>query len=329
MSKTLDFFSSMKLAVFLFIIIAAASFAGTFMPQEKANAVIYHSFWFIALMGCLIINTIACLLKKAFNRKTAGSWLMHAGIPVIMLGAMIGAIAGVNGMMVIEEGKTMDTIQTAGGHFHKLPFSVTLNDFILEKNPEIVTHSLLITGSQGKVSRIEFKGENVTVSAASAGYDIKIERILPDFVMGEDKKPASRSGEWRNPAVLISVKKTQAWLFALYPDFHGAVEWPGKSSIGYEMSIKGGGVSSYISDITITQEKSAAISKKIEVNRPYNHKGFSIYQSTYDDKRLKWSGLYVKNDPGIPVVYFGFLLLCAGMFMQAFSKISVKEGVEK
>ncbi len=55
--------------------------------------------------------------------------------------------------------------------------------------------------------------------------------------------------------------------------------------------------------------------KTIEVNDPLRYKGYSFYQSSYDREALSWSGLQVKKDPGVPLVYGGFLIQIAGMII--------------
>jgi hypothetical protein len=55
--------------------------------------------------------------------------------------------------------------------------------------------------------------------------------------------------------------------------------------------------------------------KKIEVNDPLRYGGYTFYQSSYDSEALKWSGLQVRNDPGVPLVYMGFLVQILGMIV--------------
>jgi cytochrome c biogenesis protein ResB len=50
------------------------------------------------------------------------------------------------------------------------------------------------------------------------------------------------------------------------------------------------------------------------MNAPVTHGGYTFYQSSYDirsDRRLSF--LSVSDDPGRPVVYFGYVGLCLGM----------------
>jgi cytochrome c biogenesis protein len=97
MIKTIiAFFSSLKLTIALLIIIAAASVLGTVIPQQYGAVEsfrtlspklrdlfeslqlfdLYHSTWFIILMGLLSANLIACSLKRF-----PGSWKLFKKIP--------------------------------------------------------------------------------------------------------------------------------------------------------------------------------------------------------------------------------------------------------
>ena len=55
--------------------------------------------------------------------------------------------------------------------------------------------------------------------------------------------------------------------------------------------------------------------KDIRVNFPLKFGGYTFFQQDYDSKHLKWSGLQVVKDPGVPLVYIGFILLISGLIM--------------
>lgn len=55
--------------------------------------------------------------------------------------------------------------------------------------------------------------------------------------------------------------------------------------------------------------------KDIRVNEPLSFGGYKFFQFTYDTEALNWSGLQAVKDPGVPVVYAGFLLLIAGVMI--------------
>jgi len=54
------------------------------------------------------------------------------------------------------------------------------------------------------------------------------------------------------------------------------------------------------------------------VNNPYKFKGWTIYQSGYDEQMGKWSEISIirlVRDPWLPVVYTGIFMLLAGALL--------------
>ena len=83
MKSIIDFFSSVKLAIFLIIIITLASVLGTLIPQMRSAQEyaahygqisellirlevtdLYHSWWFIALLFLFSLNIVICTLTR-------------------------------------------------------------------------------------------------------------------------------------------------------------------------------------------------------------------------------------------------------------------------
>ena len=52
--------------------------------------------------------------------------------------------------------------------------------------------------------------------------------------------------------------------------------------------------------------------KTIKINQPFSFKGYTFYLENYEGRYLNWVELKVTNDPGIPLVYAGFILLNLG-----------------
>jgi cytochrome c biogenesis protein ResB len=83
---------------------------------------------------------------------------------------------------------------------------------------------------------------------------------------------------------------------------------------GYKMLFKREErIRDFYSILQVVDGGAVAAEKKIEVNDPLRYAGYSLYQSSYDSENLRWSGLQVKKDPGVPLVYGGFLLQILGM----------------
>lgn len=69
------------------------------------------------------------------------------------------------------------------------------------------------------------------------------------------------------------------------------------------------------SDLSIFKNGRKIIDRhEIIVNRYLAVDGYHIYQASYDEKGGRWSGLSIKRDPGIPVIYTGFGFMFLGVF---------------
>ena len=304
----------MKTAVAIFILISIVSLGGTLLPQEKADALIYKSAWFGLLLVFLAISTTFCLIRRLpVTKENVFSLLSHAAVPVILAGALAGFIAGKKGFVYINEGEETRHAHVNDSAVFEMPFSIMLKDFRIERHEIKTAHAIAAYKAGGKKEG-EFAFEKPgIIDTGKAGLNIEIKRMFRDFVLAERGKPSDRSENWNNPAVLIKSGGDEGWLFARYPDFHGERAWDGYL-LRYMFSIKGGSPKSYESDIVIVEGGKEKAAKTIGVNYPLDYKGWSVYQHSYDEENPEWTALMVKKDPGVWVVYLGFLMLTAGLF---------------
>lgn len=79
-------------------------------------------------------------------------------------------------------------------------------------------------------------------------------------------------------------------------------------------------IRSYESDVEVLDGKKVRASKTIRVNDPMAYQGYRIYQASYDERNLAWSGLLVVKDPGLSVVYIGFGLILVGIIFMFYVK---------
>lgn len=79
-------------------------------------------------------------------------------------------------------------------------------------------------------------------------------------------------------------------------------------------------VKKYASLITINRKGNVIKEATIVVNKPLQWEGFWFYQYGYDPQFPNQTLLQVVKDPGLPIVYTGFLFLLGGMLL-TFKKI--------
>ena len=142
---------------------------------------------------------------------------------------------------------------------------------------------------------------------------------------GHNHGPGEHHG---NPAILIEMEgprgKYAEWVFAhtpphWYPDNNFAVL--------YEQS--GMEVKDYKSILRVVENGKTIVTKTIEVNNALKYKGFVFYQSSYDPEGERYTGLQVTKNPGLLVVYTGFILLCLGIVFIFYVKPFLRRKLNK
>lgn len=68
----------------------------------------------------------------------------------------------------------------------------------------------------------------------------------------------------------------------------------------------------YKSRVRVFEDGEELFARTIEVNHPLVYGGYAIYQQSYDEVDWTWTGFEVVRDPGLWIVYFGFIMMCLG-----------------
>lgn len=311
---------SAKLAIALMTAIVIASIAGTLCPPERAGDLVFGTWWFRGAMALLCVNIVACTLSRGrVTLLRLGSFLAHVSVLLILAGAIYGGLRGEKGSLALGVGESSDIVAIDEYQAFPLGFTVRLDDFQVERDCKEVTPRLtVLRGRSEPLSTLD-----VTEGATSRipPYQFTILRYYPDFLMSE-KGPTSRTAYPNNPAAEILVKTDQGekkrWVFAKYPDFgenHGDVG----DSLGFSLEAGSSGrIKQFKSRLTFVEAGHDVRSEEIWVNHPARYRGYTFYQSSYDQERESWSGLQVVRDPGVPVVYAGFAVQIAGVVLIIF-----------
>jgi len=145
LKKLLAFLSSLKLAVGLLVALIVGLSAGTILESrsdaETASRLVYYSWWFLGLQGLFAVN-VALSLADLFpwGRRRVGFVVVHASLLLILAGAMVTYFFKVEGSIGLWEGESGSVLENRDRHGAvvsrpQLPFSVTLDDFVLETYP--------------------------------------------------------------------------------------------------------------------------------------------------------------------------------------------------
>ncbi len=332
----------MKLGAGLLATIAVACAVGTFIRQDgrvqptdgPAGILstlgltdLYHSWWFLCLLSLLLVNVTVCVFSRMrWLIRRPGMLLVHSSAIFIAAGAVVGGIWGVKGFLALPEGGAADYFEVWRGNERKrvpLGFTIGLDDFILERYE---------SASQGMVLVKERDREPVEAVPAEVGhihrvfggrYSVEVVRLVPDFRMDvATREIMSASDEFNNPAVQIKIvgdgKEETRWLFALYPEVHMRT-----AGLPLEAQFRFGGtgrIKDYKSKLWIEDRGARVLAKTIEVNDPLFYGGYHFYQSDYDKDHLSYTVLQVVRDPGVPLVYIGFAMLCLGTVVDLYPR---------
>jgi len=145
MKKLFAFLASLRLAVILLVLVLVGLSAGTIVETrtnaETAGRLVYYAWWFLALQGLFAVN-VAMSLADLFpwTKKRVGFVLVHASLLVIFAGSAITYFFKIEGNLPLWEGETGSVIEqhdATGKRLatHDLPFTVKLNDFVLDTYP--------------------------------------------------------------------------------------------------------------------------------------------------------------------------------------------------
>lgn len=256
MKSMLKFFCSVKLAIFLLIIITLASMLGTFIPQHRslddyvahygqfANLLnrfqltnLYHSLWFLSLLFLFALNILICTLtrfpakfRKAFQPKLIKD---KKNILVLKIKGSLGKNWGLT--------KTKEELKKElSSRHYRLKEEVEENKaFLLARKrtlglfgADFVHLGLLIILAGGIISGFGGFRKNLTLSEGdildipNAEFKLRLDKFETEY----------------------------------YPD---------------------GNVRDWKSTLTVIENEKEILSKIIEVNHPLSYRGFVFYQSSY------------------------------------------------
>jgi cytochrome c biogenesis protein len=258
-AELIEFFSSIKLAMFLFLIIAVAATIGTVIQQnERADVYIkeyseetyrwflrlgvtdiYHTWYFTSLLALLCINSLTC-----FYQRFPGIWRsMHQDKVNVQL-------------PFIKNLKQTVEIPVAGT---KEGVSKGIVQFLAEKG-----YMVLAKNEPGEATLYATKGIMGRVGAhmAHLSATVIVTGGLIGSLYGFQEFGVCIEGQtYHIPKGGFDLRIDKFWI-----DYH-----------------ENGSVKSYNSTLTVLEKGAEQTTKTISVNDPLVYKGIWFYQSSYGD----------------------------------------------
>ena len=256
MKSILDFFNSVKLAIFLIIILTIASVVGTLIPQMRSAEEyaarygqlsellirleitdLYHSWWFIAFLFLFALNILICTLTRLSPKlKRALRPNLEFQSETLLASKIRERFQKDHSLTQVEEElkKKLRSVHykvrenRKAGSVHLLARKKTLGIF----GADIVHVGLLVILIGGIISG--FSGFRATINI-SEGETVPV--LDENFQLRLDK---------------------------FETEYH-----------------PNGSIKDWKSTLTVIEEESPRLTKTIEVNHPLSYKGHVFYQSSY------------------------------------------------
>jgi cytochrome c biogenesis protein len=254
------------------------------------------------------------LVEKRFRiRKTGaiiygskgviGLWgdvVTHISILLILLGALVGSLGFVGTVNVYEGDWTDQYYDWNKGKDEPFGFSLYVDKFTLEHYPTTLRITVRRRGTGQMTGVFETKeGKAFTIP----GTDYKVIPVGVDYDKQEALLKIYKGDD------LDGVYETGA------PD--GGTQAP--TNFDYTFSLASFSepiLKSVSSGVRIVKDGREQERGTVEINSPLKYGDLTIYQISYarDGAGRFYSGFQIVRDPGLPLVYAGFVLLLAGLF---------------
>lgn len=265
------------------------------------------------------------------RKSRLGVYVVHLSVVLLLIGGLMGSMWGFDGSVSIPEGEKADTIQLAGKNIqHRLDFAVRCDAFqirfyengmpseyrstltILENGSPVLTRDILVNDP------LQYKG--VTIYQASYGT-VPSKKAVFEFTSRDSGMVYQQAVDVGQDIVLQENLGTFS-LKEFVPNFRFKGHDIGETFLA-----------------VITPETGAP---PVEIAIPVQFPSFDkmrkgpVSVSVADVKTRYATGLQVSYDPGVWVVYAGFLLMIAGCYItffrshrQVYVEISEIEGKTK
>ena len=154
-----------KARVSLMVLVVTVLATGTIFEKYRGADWVadnfYGSWWFAALMAVVAIAAVVAIFQSRMWKKPA-ALLVHAAVPIILLGGALTSWTGLHGSITLTPGVKTTSVESADGHTTPLPFEIELTSF------EVLTYP-------GTHTPMDFVSH---VVAEGKPYDISMNHIL-------------------------------------------------------------------------------------------------------------------------------------------------------
>jgi cytochrome c biogenesis protein len=268
-----DLFRSVKLTIGLLILLAIVSIIGTFIRQNAPSAEyierygvdlynllnffnlfdMYHSWWFSTILILLVINLIACSIRRI---QGIVSQVFRGPETKALEDSMVRTLPYVERIRTSAPSKREEEIQTFMKKWLRRPDRIETES------------SITLYSEKGRFSRLGFPITHLSILIILIGGLLGSLYGFRGFVNILEGETVDR--------VFLRVKDEE-----VAKPLGFKVRCDDFTITYYDLPGKEKHVRSYASTLTILQNGKEVLTKRIEVNHPLHHKGMAFYQSSY------------------------------------------------
>lgn len=323
--------SSIPFAVTTTTAVGVIALLGGIIPSSSFQQMGVPNLWsswpFLNLTLIMLINLVASVGKRVLPLTYSNIvyQLSHAGLATSIIAGAYSAANLDRYSLVLQEGRTSNIAVDAAGNEVRLPFSVKLNDFMLESYaPTILLAQKDSKAADGlKITPSpEFLKKGATLHVG--GYDVKVLEFIPKALLLPDGWTRTM---WETGAPVAKLEVTQkgkkiatGWMSC------GSLDAPSEFLNLTEvkmLAMADPAPKKFMSHVEVIEGKNKH-SEVIEVNKKLSIHGYDLYQLSYDEKMgaaSQVSVLEVVQDRGIPFVYAGMIMVLIGACLHLWNGI--------
>jgi hypothetical protein len=317
-------FASIPMSVASMGTLCGLSMLAGFIPQGGADWLhnVKGSWPFAFVLFLVLTNLGLAAFRRLFSFRRGDVWflMVHIGIWIVLAAMACGASDLQKLRLQAVEGQAtalaFRTVEGSSEQFPMtMPFEVMLNDFSIEQYPPKLIRYDLKSGKGQKLIPEVAEGK-------SFGNDQLLIEVVTFFPLAERR--GDQFVEAR-PGVRGSVPAAQIRVSRLNPKTLLREGWVAASPRREQMAVlhlddsvltlTEPDAKLYRSDVAILERGVQVAEARIEVNRPFEYRGWKIYQTSYDAEAGVHSRISIFElirDPWLPVVYFGSFLVLLG-----------------
>lgn len=295
-ANALDRYTSMKMGMLLLGMLAISAFVGMWMPAESF---FYQSKLFYGLVSLLCLQMVVCTLRRlqTFSRdwRGLGLVLVHLSLPFIGLGAFLGNVYGFQYQTALPVG---GVYQVGEGNV-----SIRLDSFETQYYPDgsvsdWISRVTLFQGDEKVATR------SIKVNEPFTYQGIRMYQAF--YGTGVHTRYESMGGQLLQQAEVMEG--------SLLP-----LNGPGNLAVEVVSCLLGAGRSGEPKVLYRLYQGGQMLDfGVVSLGQPIllpEHEGRVNFTES-----IPFSGLQIKKDPGLPLVWTGCSLLVVGIFLSLYSR---------